>query len=237
MNKLDALFIAGLTLLFLPFFVFREFYDFYVEFNSQHSIIMSFVKFSILATLGEVIGLRIKTGEYYKKGFGIVPRMLVWGFLGITIKMAFVIFAAGTPVLLQTMGDENAIEAFKGPFTTDKVFVAFCISVMMNIIYAPVMMTFHRLTDMHILETNGTIKGFFTPINFNKLFVNLNWRVQWNFVFKKTIPFFWIPAHTITFLLPPDYQVLFAALLGIALGVILAIADVMGDANPKTSEI
>jgi hypothetical protein len=49
--------------------------------------------------------------------------------------------------------------------------------------------------------------------------------VQWNFVFKKTIPLFWFPAHTITFLLPSQFQVLFAALLGVALGVILAIAN------------
>ena len=52
----------------------------------------------------------------------------------------------------------------------------------------------------------------------------MNWRVQWNFVFKKTIPFFWYPAHTITFLLPEETRVLFAALLGVALGVILAVA-------------
>ncbi|WP_321415721.1 Mpv17/PMP22 family protein [uncultured Desulfobacter sp.] len=43
-------------------------------------------------------------------------------------------------------------------------------------------------------------------------------------MFKKTLPFFWIPAHTITFLLPPDFQVLFAAILGIVLGIILAVA-------------
>jgi len=49
--------------------------------------------------------------------------------------------------------------------------------------------------------------------------------VQWGFVFKKTIPFFWYPAHTITFLLPGDTRVLFAALLGVALGVLLAIAS------------
>ena len=51
------------------------------------------------------------------------------------------------------------------------------------------------------------------------------------FVFKKTIPFFWIPAHTITFLLPGQYQVLFAALLGVALGIILSIAAVMSRKN------
>ena len=56
-----------------------------------------------------------------------------------------------------------------------------------------------------------------------------NWSVQWNFVFKKTIPFFWIPAHTITFLLPVQYQVLFAAILGIVLGVLLAIASLKSE--------
>ena len=51
----------------------------------------------------------------------------------------------------------------------------------------------------------------------------INWEVQWGFVFKKTIPLFWYPAHTITFLLPGDYQVLFAAFLGVVLGLILSI--------------
>jgi len=58
-----------------------------------------------------------------------------------------------------------------------------------------------------------------------KWFKGINWNIQWHFVFKKTIPFFWIPAHTITFLLPADFQVLFAALLSVMLGLILAIAS------------
>ena len=52
----------------------------------------------------------------------------------------------------------------------------------------------------------------------------MNWKVQWEFVFKRTIPLFWYPAHTITFLLPAEMRVLFAALLGVMLGVILAVA-------------
>jgi hypothetical protein len=47
-------------------------------------------------------------------------------------------------------------------------------------------------------------------------------------VFKKTIPFFWYPAHTVTFLLPSEQRVLFAALLGIALGVLLALSSKKG---------
>jgi hypothetical protein len=227
-KKSDIIFIAGAILLFLPFVISTDVFDFYIKLNHDHALITSFIKFAILATMGEVIGLRIKTGSYYKKGFGIIPRMIVWGFLGITIKISFVIFAVGTPAFLQSVGLHNAMEVMKGAFTLEKLLVAFSISVAMNTIYAPVMMTLHKITDMHILANGGTIAGFFTPIKFKKYFVDLDWNIQWNFVFKKTIPFFWIPAHTITFLLPPDFQVLFAALLGIALGVILAIADMMG---------
>lgn len=224
MKKADFIFIAAIILFFLPFFVFQEVFNFYIQFNADHGMVMSFIKFAILATLGEVIGLRIRTGTYYQKGFGVLPRAIVWGFLGLTIKLAFVIFAVGTPAFLAYLGMENAPVLMKQAFSFDKLLVAFSISAAMNLIYAPVMMTLHKITDMHILSNGGTIAGFFKPILFKKHFVNLDWSVQWNFVFKKTIPFFWIPAHTITFLLPPDFQVLFAALLGIALGTILAIA-------------
>ena len=224
----DIIFLVGVILLFLPFFISKEIYDFYSQFNKEHGLITAFVKFAFLATIGDVIGLRIKTGSYFKNGYGILPRMIVWGILGVTIKIAFVVFASGTPVFLESIGLENAQMVMKGAFTPEKLLVAFSISLALNLIYAPVMMTLHTITDMHIVSNGGTLRGFFTPINFRKLFVSLNWDVQWNFVFKKTIPFFWIPAHTITFLLPADLRILFAALLGIALGTILAIADLKG---------
>ena len=231
-RKSDILFLGGILLFFLPFVINNKVFEFYINFNHDHSIVTSFVKFALLATLGEVIGLRIKTGSYYKEGFGVIPRMIVWGFLGITIKLAMVIFASGTPVFLESLGITNASTALSGTFTPEKLLVAFSISLLMNMIYAPLMMTVHKITDMHIILTGGTIKGLFSSFHFEKLFVNLDWNVQWNFVFKKTIPYFWIPAHTITFLLPADFRVLFAALLGIALGIILAIADMMGDDKP-----
>lgn len=225
MKKQDLIFIVCLILFFLPFFLSEDVFNFYVNYNKAHGMITSFIKFAILATLGEVIGLRMKSGAYYQKGFGILPRAIVWGFLGLTIKLAFVIFATGTPIFLAYLGLEGAVDAMKGGFTTDKLLVAFAISTCMNLIYAPVMMTLHKITDIHILDNGGTVLGFFRPIQFSKIFINMDWGVQWNFVFKKTIPFFWIPAHTFTFLLPPDYQVLFAAVLGIVLGVLLAIAS------------
>ena len=220
----DLFFMLGLTCVFLPFFFFRELFNAYYQFNLEHGLLMSFIKFFVLATLGELIGLRIKTGRYYYKGFGLFPRALVWGFLGITIYMAFAVFASGTPVLLEKMGFENAYSILNDDLSWKKVAVSFSIATILNLFYAPVLMTFHKITDTHILENGGTMKGFFSPIHFARILREINWEVQWNFVFKRTIPLFWIPAQTITFLLPEHYRVLFAAFLGIVLGVILGVA-------------
>jgi ABC-type phosphate/phosphonate transport system permease subunit len=95
----------------------------------------------------------------------------------------------------------------------------------MNTLFAPVFMTFHKITDIHIAETGGSLKGFFShPLRIREtLSKKINWDIQYGFVFAKTIPLFWYPAHTLTFLLPSTLQVLFAAFLGVALGVILSI--------------
>lgn len=226
----DLIFLLVVVAFFLPFFIFNEVFEAYYQFNLEHGLVMSFIKFSILATLGEVIGLRIKTGSYSKKGFGLIPRAIVWGFLGVTIYMAFAIFASGTPVFLEKAGIEDANSILHADLSWKKVLVSFSISTALNLFYAPVMMTFHKITDIHILENGGTLRGFLKPVHFARIFKEINWDIQWNFVFKKTIPLFWIPAQTITFLLPEEFRVLFAAFLGIVLGVLLAIAALKNSA-------
>jgi len=228
MKPKDITLIIITIIFFLPFFLSAPVYDFYMSFNKEHGMVMSFIKFGLLATFGESIGLRIKTGDYYKPGFGLIPRAVMWGFLGLAINMAFIIFSKGTPIFLEYLGLQNVIASFQSAeFTSTRIFTAFAISVCMNLIFAPVMMTLHKITDMHIEQHNGALISLIKPIQFSKIFPAINWRVQWNFVFKKTIPFFWIPAHTITFLLAPELRVLFAAVLGIALGVILSIASIL----------
>lgn len=224
MKKNDFTVIAVVAAILAIFKFVPGVYEFYLNFNSAHGFITSFIKFAILATFGEAIGLRIKSGVYNQKGFGLIPRAIVWGFLGLGIKAAFIIFASGVPNFLAKLGVKDAALALKGDFTGLKLLTAFSISVLLNTIFAPVMMTFHKITDTHIINNGGTVKGFFRPIKFAEIAKDINWDVMMNFVFKKTIPLFWFPAHTITFLLPPDFQVLFAAVLGIVLGVILAIA-------------
>lgn len=236
MKKQDLYFLAGVILFLLPFALIDPVNDFYNHFNREHPFWISFFKFAILSTTGEVIGLRIRTGGYNQPGFGILPRALVWGFLGIAIKMAFVIFGEGVPAMLAAMGadyggtepSEILSRNFFETFSWLQLLTAAAVSITMNTVFAPVFMTIHKITDTHILNNGGTLRGFFTPIPFGKIISNMNWDVQWNFVFKKTIPLFWYPAHTITFLLPAEMRILFAALLGIVLGVLLSLASLKG---------
>ena len=171
-----------------------------------------------------MLGLRISAGVYNRKGFGVLPRAVVWGLLGMGINAAMIIFSKGVPQFMEYMGMANAAAIINGEFCLDKLWIAFAISVAMNTIFAPVFMTFHKITDTHILDCGGSPRGLLTPIPMTRIITHLNWDAQWNFVFKKTIPFFWYPAHTITFLLPGEMRVLFAAILGVVLGVLLAIA-------------
>ncbi|MCL1942146.1 MAG: hypothetical protein FWF54_01150 [Candidatus Azobacteroides sp.] len=226
--KYDLMFAAVIAVIFLPFVFSGDAYQWYINTNREHMLLMAFGKFAILATLGEMLGLRIKTGNYTEPNFGMFPRAVVWGILGVWIASAMKIFGSGTPILVQGLGVDSLVDAMKGAFTAKKLFGAFCISTAMNICYAPVFMTVHKITDAHILQNKGSIKSLIRPMPVSDIISSLNWRVLWGFVFKKTIPLFWIPAHTLTFSLPSDFQVLSAALLSIALGVILAIAAVMG---------
>jgi len=224
LKKNDLILFSIIVILVSPLFIFNEVFEFIKAQNQNHGMIFSFIKFAILATLGESIGLRIRTSEYSNPSFGIIPRAIVWGFLGLAIKMSFVIFAKGTPIFLEYMGLENSTTIIKGAFSLQKLFVAFAISAFLNLIFAPVMMTFHKITDLHIEKGSGQLKNFFRPIEFGEILQSIDWKTYWNFVLKKTIPLFWIPAHTITFLLPEEAQILFAAFLGIILGIILSIA-------------
>lgn len=224
MKRQDLYFAIVMLAIFLPSFLSADLYAWYKEFNAEHAMIMAFLKFGILATLGEMLGCRISTGNYTTPTFGVAPRMVVWGILGVAIAMAMIVFKSGIPAFITAMGGAEFVADFgvEG-LSWGKFVVALSISVMMNTFFAPVFMTFHKITDTHIAEQGGSIKALFKPIPMRRLITTLNWDRQWSFIFKKTIPLFWYPAHTITFMLPGEFQVLFAALLGVALGVILAI--------------
>jgi len=226
-----------LILLFLPFILFDDLFQGYRELNHNHPYILSFIKFFVLASAGEIIGQRIRRGNYLLKGFGLFPRAIVWGVLGISIKMAFVIFGSGAPIMLESMGltfpTETPAAILENNFLTDgswlQFLTALTVSTTLNVFFAPVFMTVHKITDTHISSHGGKLKSLWTPIQIRKIIKEMDWGVQWSFVFKKTIPLFWIPAQTINFMLPGEYRVLVAAVYSIILGIILAIAASKGE--------
>lgn len=225
MKKIDFLVIAIVILVLLPFFIFKPVYDGFCTLTANYPLWMAFLKFGILATFGEMLGSRLKNGDYYHKGFGLFPKFVIWGFLGMWIALAMSVFKVGIPTFMEKASCFAGVtEAMKGDFCGLKLVGAFFVSLMMNTSFAPVFMTFHKICDMHIASYDGRAVSLVKPINIRKHIQEVNWDVQWSFVFKKTIPLFWIPAHTLTFCLPGEFQVLFAAFCSIILGLFLSIA-------------
>lgn len=185
-------------------------HEVFVSFTSTHPYLGGFIKFAILATMGELLAIRITTGDY-KKPSGLIYRALIWGLLGMVIVLIFGLFAIGV---------KGNLEIGMLPGGTSKLAFAFFVSAIMNTTFAPTMMAFHRCTDTYI-DLKYEKKG---KVTVSEVVDRIDWNGFISFIVIKTIPFFWIPAHTITFLLPPEYRVLVAASLSIALGAILAFA-------------
>ena len=183
----------------------------YVDANAAAPVVLAFIKFSLLATGGEILAWRLKNKNYQLKGFGLLPKMLLWGIFGIIIYWAFAIFGSGAPNVFP--GLASLPEPWKNILT------ALTISVFLNFIFSPVFMLTHHLTDRFISDHGGTfpIRSF----NMKNALKNIDWERMWGFVYSKTIPFFWIPAHTLTFMLPAEFRMIFAASLSVVLGLIL----------------
>lgn len=177
-------------------------------FTDTYKLLGGFIKFFIFASIGDLISQRITQGNYAVKG--LFFKALIWGFIGGMIVLVFEIFSNGV-LSLQTQG--------LLPFAGNTFFFALFTSIFMNLIFAPTMMLFHRISD-HFIEHKLSASSH----KLQDSLVSLDIEKFITFVIFKTIPLFWIPAHTITFLLSETYRVLFASLLGVALGLILGFA-------------
>lgn len=181
--------------------------------NTQaHPYMMGFVKFAVLATLGELLAIRIVAGRWTRPP-GMGYKVVIWGLVGVCIVLMFDIFVNGVA------GAVKSGLLYKGDGGYGGIFNAFYVSAIMNLTFGPVFMAAHRLTDTFIDARAGGQNP-----NWSAVVAKIDWQGFIRFVVGKTIPLFWIPAHTVTFLLPPEYRVLMAAYLSIALGAILAYA-------------
>ena len=88
MKKKDLVFIAVCAIVLAMFFVVEPLNKWFMEWSKAGDwryFVLAFLKFGVLATVGECIGLRISKGVYNQKGFGVFPRALVWGILGTSL--------------------------------------------------------------------------------------------------------------------------------------------------------
>lgn len=190
----------------------------FIQLTTQFPYMMGFIKTAILASMGEILVSRMKSGHYFtSKGF--LLKALVWGFLGIIFVLIFKVFSSGVIAaqgasLLPSIQNESFLQT---------LLTAFLISTIMNLFFAPSFMLLHRITDGFIELGSGTLKGI-RKVKLSHVIDGIDFISFIQFVVLKTIPFFWIPAHTITFILPESYRVLMAAYLSIALGVLLTLA-------------
>lgn len=183
----------------------------FVEANRLHPLVMGFLKFFFLATLGELLGRRLATKRWQFVGISLSQRALVWGMFGFIFSFVFPIFSAGVDELNRA----NLLYHFPDGVLL-LVSFAFWKSFFINLIFAFPFMTLHKITDTLIDR-----KMLFSKWPFLDIWKGLDWDTHWKKV-APTILWFWIPAHTITFSLPPEYRILLAAYLGIILGIILS---------------
>ncbi|HNV71715.1 MAG TPA: hypothetical protein PKO06_18565 [Candidatus Ozemobacteraceae bacterium] len=197
--------------------VFPATHALFVDTTRAHPYLMGFLKVSILASMGELLARRI-TRHNWDFPVGMPWRVVVWGGIGMSFVAVFELFASGTTALI----NKSLLPTLTGE-TGNRLAQAFWTSTLMNILFAPGFMAFHRLTDGFIEEGHGTWAGI-RSATLHAVMQKQDWSGFVGFVLLRTIPLFWIPAHTITFLLAPEYRVLMASYLSIALGGILAFA-------------
>jgi hypothetical protein len=173
---------------------------------------MGFIKFAVLATMGELLALRLSNKAWIKPA-GLIYKIIIWGLIGVMVTFMFSFYSAGVSTMLE------GLNISPGNRFLSSLFPAFLTSLIMNLTFGIVFMGMHRMSDTYIDMRLDNKKP-----SLKELVQAIKWDAFISFVVFKTIPLFWIPAHTITFMLPPFYRVVVAAYLSIILGVILVYA-------------
>ncbi|WP_346936153.1 hypothetical protein [Clostridium sp.] len=214
---------GGLLLLWAMVLVVPSTREVFMVMTQAYPYISGFFKFFVLATMGDILGARILHGQW-KKTKGLIFKAIIWGIIGMMITLAFTLYSEGV-LAAQSIG--------RLPFQDSKFGHAFLTSTMMNITFAPFMFLFHKFSDLYIdAKYRGRKK-----VTINELIKEVDFNMLIGFSMLKTIPFFWIPCHTVVFLMLPQYRVIASAFLSIALGLMMAIAKKSKGITLKEQEV
>ncbi|HZW40197.1 MAG TPA: hypothetical protein VFF33_12940 [Ignavibacteriaceae bacterium] len=164
----------------------------YINFVKTYPILSAIIQFAILGTLGEIISKWIINK---KVSLAFTPLHILWKMIEWGILAVCIKYAfIGFTSFVEGLAAHNYLPELN-LFTK-----AFAISAFMNLQFGLFLVIAHRLLDnVYTRKINFT--------NIDKSMLSLLW--------------FWIPAHTITFMLPKDFQIGLAALWSVMLGIIL----------------
>lgn len=170
----------------------------YIHWVSSHPLWSAAVQFAVLGTLGEVLSLVVRGKPLKALGgwWRVLLKLAAWGVLGIVIKYGF--------TGMKGFVDALIANSMLPPAAHGSILWAFLMSVSTNVLFGPQMMLFHRLEDC-LIAWKWDLAGL------KKAWLTLVW--------------FWIPAHTVTFSLPADFQIGLAALWSVALGLIMGLTS------------
>jgi hypothetical protein len=173
----------------------------YTNWVTAQPLTAAAIQFAVLGTLGEIISHLLVTRRAALPCTNpqLLAKMVGWAVLGVFVKFGF----AGMKGFVAALVDHHLLPlACAGGLGR-----AVALSTATNLFMGPQTMALHRVTDNLILRRRG-----FAGIQ----------RDWW------TLLWFWIPAHTLTFSLPVEYQVGLAALWSVALGIIMGLSTQKG---------
>jgi hypothetical protein len=173
----------------------------YVSIVESSPFAAAFVQFAVLGTVGEWISCMLRRRRFWNGAGILLGKMAAWGVLGLVIKLAFAGFDGFTLSVFGRLGipPTASVAGLALPFALAK-------SAFTNTFFGPQMMLFHRWEDNLVTGDRGDYAGMRGAI--------------------ATLFWFWIPAHTVTFLLhSEELQVTLAALWSMVLGLILGLAQ------------
>jgi len=165
----------------------------YIDWVSSNVLFSAFIQFAVLGSAGEVFGIIASKRRPSSTPLEWIAKALVWGILGIMIKYAFTGFKGFLAILVEKDFLPVALEEVT-------ILRAVALSVLANSMFGPLLMVLHRTSDNLISGTKGYA-------GIQKSLATLAW--------------FWLPAHSVTFALPMDFQIGLAALWSVALGIIM----------------
>ena len=164
----------------------------YINFVSSYPILSAVIQFAILGTLGDIIS------KWMQKGNIFLPyriTIVILKMIEWAILAICIKYAfVGFKGFVSNLINQNLLPQLT-LFTK-----ALAISVSMNLTFGLFLVIFHRFLDNLIAQENNWK-------NINKGMWSLIW--------------FWIPAHTITFMLDKPFQIGLAAIWSVVLGIIL----------------